>query len=78
MLWDQAIVRNRYKLRPDPESFESYHRFGWKLLHPVTRHKTANALRQLERAHARRVMVTIRKSWIDDRDSHELPSSTRS
>ena len=29
MLWDQAIVRNTYKLRPDPESFVSYQRFGW-------------------------------------------------
>ncbi len=33
MLWDQAIVRNTYKLRPDPECFVSYQRFGWKLLH---------------------------------------------
>jgi hypothetical protein len=55
MLWDQAIVRNTYKLRPDPESFVSYQRFGWKLLHHVTRNKTANALRQLERDHARTV-----------------------
>ena len=52
MLWDQAIVRNTYKLRPDPESFVSYQRFGWKLLHHVTRNKTANVLRQLERDHA--------------------------
>jgi len=49
MLWDQAIVRNRYKLRSDPESFVSYQRFGWKLLHHVTRGKTVNVLRQLER-----------------------------
>jgi len=55
MLWDQAIVRNTYKLRPDPESFVSYQRFGWKLLHHVTRNKTANVLRQLERDHARTV-----------------------
>jgi hypothetical protein len=55
MLWDQAIVRNTYKLRSDPESFVSYQRFGWKLLHHVTRNKTVNALRQLERDHARRV-----------------------
>ena len=55
MLWDQAIVRNTYKLRPDPESFVSYQRFGWKLLHHVTRNKTVNALRQLERDHARTV-----------------------
>src|SRR2546425_11661482 len=46
MLWDQAVVRNTYKLRPDPESFVSYQRFGWKLLHHVTRNKTINALRQ--------------------------------
>src|SRR2546430_5253687 len=52
MLWDQAVVRNTYKLRPDPESFVSYQRFGWKLLHHVTRNKTINALRQLERDHA--------------------------
>lgn len=55
MLWDQAIVRNTYKLPPDPESFVSYQRFGWKLLHHVTRNKTVNALRQLERDHARTV-----------------------
>jgi len=55
MLWDQAIVRNTYKLRPDPESFASYQRFGWKLLHHVTRNKTINALSQLERDHARTV-----------------------
>ncbi len=55
MLWDQAIVRNTYKLRPDPESFVSYQRFGWKLLHHVTRNKTVNVLRQLERDHARTV-----------------------
>jgi len=52
MLWDQAIVRNTYKLRPDPESFVSYQRFGWKLLHHVTHNKTVNVLRQLERDHA--------------------------
>ncbi len=55
MLWDQAIVRNTYKLRPDPESFVSSQRFGWKLLHHVTRNKTVNVLRQLERDHARTV-----------------------
>jgi hypothetical protein len=55
MLWDQAIVRNSYKLRPDPGSFASYQRFGWKLLHHVTRSKTVNALRQLERDHARTI-----------------------
>src|SRR5712664_1041027 len=55
MLWDQAIVRNTYKLSPDPESFVSYQRFGWKLLHHVTRNKTVSALRQLERHHARTV-----------------------
>src|SRR6266852_9709482 len=55
MLRDQAIVRNTYKLRPDPESFVLYQRFGWKLLHHVTRNKTVNALRQLERDHARSV-----------------------
>ena len=52
MLWDQAIVRNTYKLRPDPESFATYQRFGWKLLHHVTRGKTVKVLRQLERDHA--------------------------
>ncbi|SRR6266480_962233 len=55
MLWDQAIVRNTYRLRPDPESFVSYQRFGWKLLHRITRNKTANVLRQLEKDHARTV-----------------------
>ena len=55
MLWDQAIVRNTYKLRPDPESFVSYHRFAWKLLHHVTRDKTVKVLQQLERDHARSV-----------------------
>jgi hypothetical protein len=55
MLWDQAIVRNTYKLRPDPESFVSYQRFGWKLLHHVTRDKTVKVLQQLERDHARTV-----------------------
>jgi hypothetical protein len=55
MLWDQAIVRNTYKLRPDPESFVSYQRFGWKLLHHVTHNKTSNGLRQLERDHARTI-----------------------
>ena len=53
MLWDQAIVRNTYKLHPDPESFVSYQRFGWKLLRHVTRNKTVNGLQQLERDHAR-------------------------
>src|SRR5881296_3436706 len=52
MLWDQAIVRNTYKLSPDPESFAAYQRFGWKLLHHVTRGKTVKVLRQLERDHA--------------------------
>jgi hypothetical protein len=55
MLWDQAIVRNTYKLRPDPEGFVSYQRFGWKLLHHITRNKTVNVLRQLERDHARSI-----------------------
>ncbi len=55
MLWDQAIVRNTYKLRPDPESFASYQRFGWKLLHHAARNKTVNALQQLERDHAKSV-----------------------
>jgi len=55
MLWDQAIVRNSYKLRPDPESFVSYQRFGWKLLHHVTRDKTVRVLQELERDHARAV-----------------------
>src|SRR5207245_7887576 len=55
MMWDQAIDRNTYKLRPDPESFVSYQRFGWKLLHHVTRNKTVKVLRQLERDHARTV-----------------------
>ena len=55
MLWDQAIVRNTYKLRPDPESFVSYQCFGWKLLHHVTRSKTVRVLRQLERDHARSI-----------------------
>jgi hypothetical protein len=55
MLWDQAIVRNTYKLPPDPESFVSYQRFGWKLLHHITRNKPVNVLRQLERDHARTI-----------------------
>jgi hypothetical protein len=55
MLWDQAIVRNTYKLGPDPASFVSYQRFGWKLLHHVTRNKTVKVLQQLERDHARTV-----------------------
>src|SRR3989454_4390076 len=55
MMWDQEIVRNTYKLRPDPESFVAYQRFGWKLLHHVTRGKTVNVLRQLERDHSRTV-----------------------
>ncbi len=55
MLWDQAIVRNTYKLRPDPESFVSYQRFGWKLLHHVTRNRAVNTLQQLERDHARSI-----------------------
>jgi len=55
MLWDQAIVRNTYKLRSEPESFVSYQRFGWKLLHHVTRGKTVKVLRQLEREHARSI-----------------------
>jgi len=53
MMWDQAIVRNTYRLRPDPESFVSYQRFGWKLLHHVTRGKTVKVLLRLERDHAR-------------------------
>lgn len=52
ILWDQAIVRNTYKLRPDPESFVSYQRFGWKLLHHVTRSKSIKLLEQLEKDHA--------------------------
>ena len=55
MMWDQAIVRITYKLRSDPESFVSYQRFGWKLLHHVTRGKTVRVLRQLERDHARSI-----------------------
>src|SRR6266487_675931 len=55
MMWDQTIVRNTYKLRPDPESFVSYQRFGWKLLHHVTRDKTVNVLRQLENDHSRSI-----------------------
>src|SRR5438552_15528851 len=55
MLWDQAIVRNTYRLRPDPESFVSYQRFGRKLLHHITCNKTVNALRQIERDHARSI-----------------------
>jgi len=55
MMWDQAIVRNTYKLRPDPESFVSYQSFGWKLLHHVTRDKTVKVLQEFERDHARSV-----------------------
>jgi len=55
MMWDQAIVRNTYKLRSDPESFVSYQRFGWKLLHHVTRGKTVKVLRHLERDHAKSI-----------------------
>ncbi len=55
MLWGQAIVRNTYKLRSEPESFVSYQRFGWKLLHHVTRGKTVKVLKQLERDHARSI-----------------------
>jgi len=55
MLWDQAIVRNTYKLHSDPGSFVSYQRFGWKLLHHVTRDKPVSVLRQLERDHAKAV-----------------------
>lgn len=55
MLWDQAIVRNTYKLTSDPESFVSYQRFGWKLLHHVTRTKSVRLLRQLGRDHAKSV-----------------------
>ena len=55
MLWDQAIVRNTYKLRPYPESFVSYQRFGWKLLHHVTRNKSVRVIRQLERDHAKSI-----------------------
>jgi len=55
MMWDQAIVRNTYKLRPDPESFVAYQHFGWKLLHRITRDKTDYALRQLERDHAKSI-----------------------
>jgi hypothetical protein len=55
MLWHQAIVRNTYKLRPDPESYVSYQRYGWKLLHHVTRDKTVKVLHQLEKDHARTV-----------------------
>src|SRR5439155_20886232 len=46
MLWDQAIVRNTYKLHPDPESSASYQPFGWTLLHDARRNTTVNALRQ--------------------------------
>ncbi len=55
MLWDQAIVRNTYKLHSDPESFASYQRYGWKLLHHVTRDRSVNAIRLLERDHAKSV-----------------------
>lgn len=55
MLWDQAVVRNTYKLTSDPECFVSYQRFGWKLLHHVTRTKSVRLLRQLGRDHAKSV-----------------------
>ena len=55
MLWDQAIVRNTYKLRSDPESFVSYQCFGWKLLHHMTREGGVRVLRQLERDHAKTI-----------------------
>ncbi len=54
-LGSKAIVRNTYKLRPDPESFVSYRRFGWKLLHHITHNKTDKVLRQLEKDHAKTV-----------------------
>jgi len=55
MMWDQAIVRNTYKLRSDPESFVSYQGFGWKLLHHIMRGKTVRVLWQLERDHRRSI-----------------------
>jgi hypothetical protein len=55
MLWDQAIVRDTYRLRPDPESYVAYQRFGWKLLHHITRNKSVSVLRQLESDHAKTV-----------------------
>jgi hypothetical protein len=55
MLWDQAIVRYTYKLRPDLGSYVSYQPYGWKLLHHVTCNGTVNVLPQFEREHARTV-----------------------
>jgi hypothetical protein len=77
MLWDQAKVRNTYKLRPDPESFVSYQRFGWKLLHHVTRNKTVNALRQLERDHAKSVAYFEPMTMILDHLAFSLKMSAR-
>jgi hypothetical protein len=53
MLWDQEVVRNNYRLSSDPRSFVSYQRFGWKLLHHVTRGQSIKVLSQLEKDHAR-------------------------
>src|SRR5256712_73736 len=78
MLWDQAIVRNTYKLRPGPESFVSYQRFGWKLLHHVTRNKAVNALHQLERDHARTVGYFEPITMILDHLAFSPKLSTRS
>jgi len=43
MLWDQAIVRNTYKLHPDPESFASLPALGMETTTP--RHTKQNRQR---------------------------------
>lgn len=53
MLWDQEIVRNTYKLKSDPQSFVSYQRFGWKLLHHIVNGQSDVALARLEKDHAK-------------------------
>ena len=50
-----ALQACQFRLRRDPESFVSYQRFGWKLLHHVTRGKTVKVLSQLENDHSRSI-----------------------
>lgn len=77
LLWDQKVVRNTFKLGPEPKDFVSYQRFGWKLLHHVTRGKGIEVLEQLEREHARSTGYFEPMTMILDHLAYSRELSTR-
>ena|SRR2546425_1325731 len=77
IVWDQAIVRNKYKLHPDPESFVSYQPFGWKSTTPRhTQTKPSTRYNNPKGNHARNSRI-LRTHHHDPRPPRTLTQTVR-